>query len=789
MSSSKKVVKRVSDGGGGGSGSGKVVKKKVVKKKIVKKVVKKVVRRKKDPSGDGGDPIDDEAEQRRRRRLEEEHRRQQAELEAQLRQQEELRRKEEAEAEAARQRAAAADQDDEDGGDDYADEDFDDYDDDFDDFDEDAAAELDDAAESGGGQNDSVLAAMARENEQARMAPPAAAPRAARSGPFAAASGGGQYDGGYDDAGTEDGDEGEYDEGEPVSDQYRDNRFARMNAVKTLSPAEQLARAQASKRVAQRYQDLKDLVQFDAVGFDLFDQPPVSEYSLYMRSFGSSTSVQAAAQTNEDALDRDCQTEEIERVDKDMQFPDDLGFGYGASDGAGELGRFLLRAGPVCESIMEENLLDNTTVTGEKAQAGGISASYHPLICPALFGTRRIVDIAFSTTYAHVVLVAYGAPQGGGESSATTAGLLCLWNLNEPSTPTKILVCEGQVTSCGLSPLHASIAFAGTAEGTVQVWDMRELSAFHQTEIVNRQVSVLRRPTYSTDGLYGDNHEAPICRVMAVVARSSGETRSVADGDSQTFQLAALDTAASVSIWSVVELGRKDSATASEFDLGLSIGGSVRLVRTTTIAMSNVARAFDFQFHPDDVNRFVAGTDTGNVVHYTRFGEPATPKTFHATTPAAVGDVGSVHFSPFFPTHFLAAHSDGTVRLFSTKSGAAQLVAFTGFASAAITCVRWSSCRPAVFFAADKRSNIYVFDLLQNGSLPIVAECLEGKGQPGKGSSVVAIAHSPVTGRAAPVLAVGYANGNTEIHKLTKAWSVARPREEELTKEHLDFLY
>ena len=40
--------------------------------------------------------------------------------------------------------------------------------------------------------------------------------------------------------------------------------------------------------------------------------PPVNEYELYMRSFGSSNTRQAYIQTNEDNIDRDIQTDEIE---------------------------------------------------------------------------------------------------------------------------------------------------------------------------------------------------------------------------------------------------------------------------------------------------------------------------------------------------------------------------------------------------------------------------------------------------------------------------------------------
>ena len=63
------------------------------------------------------------------------------------------------------------------------------------------------------------------------------------------------------------------------------------------------------------------LIELDVARFDLFDMPPVNEYELYMRTFGSSATKQVYVQTNDDNMEREIQTEEIETMTKWSQHP------------------------------------------------------------------------------------------------------------------------------------------------------------------------------------------------------------------------------------------------------------------------------------------------------------------------------------------------------------------------------------------------------------------------------------------------------------------------------------
>ena len=67
--------------------------------------------------------------------------------------------------------------------------------------------------------------------------------------------------------------------------------------------------------------------------FTLFDLPPLSEYELYVKKFGSDTSRQMAVQTGEDNLDQDIQTDPIVSSNVWVQWPPTDFRGYGREDG------------------------------------------------------------------------------------------------------------------------------------------------------------------------------------------------------------------------------------------------------------------------------------------------------------------------------------------------------------------------------------------------------------------------------------------------------------------------
>jgi hypothetical protein len=319
----------------------------------------------------------------------------------------------------------------------------------------------------------------------------------------------------------------------------------------------------------------------------------------------------------------------------------------------------------------------------------------------------HIHTFTYTYTQAHVVLVAYGAVpssseggDGAGSNSSSSVGVLCLWDINRPNAPTDVLVCHGHPTCCLLSPGRAHIALAGTEDGAVVVWDLRETAQSRSQpgwgglspEALGREglgpraglPGTPRSPTYTTEGGLplaraeggaaaggqfsrvgmsnltapgATDHCAAVLRLVPLVRPQVRPQRSAAssssssskgqaagaegksgggggggdgDGDGKdgdldgeekgdggaeggnggtvkqgstsggrrggtgagwlaglggatsagrlSFQLATTDETGLVVVWTVIELPRADM-DGSEADVGLSVGGKVKLVR------------------------------------------------------------------------------------------------------------------------------------------------------------------------------------------------------------------
>ena len=76
------------------------------------------------------------------------------------------------------------------------------------------------------------------------------------------------------------------------------------------------------------------MIDLDVTSHDMFDLPPMTEYEIYMRSFGQRDARQVAVETGEDVIDTDAQTDDIATRDVWTQHPAE-GMAVGGADGKG----------------------------------------------------------------------------------------------------------------------------------------------------------------------------------------------------------------------------------------------------------------------------------------------------------------------------------------------------------------------------------------------------------------------------------------------------------------------
>ncbi|XP_041460822.1 cytoplasmic dynein 2 intermediate chain 1-like [Lytechinus variegatus] len=521
---------------------------------------------------------------------------------------------------------------------------------------------------------------------------------------------------------------------------------------------------QVSQRTKKRGQELMTLIDLDSTGFDIFDMPPVREYDRYIASFGRSNTKQAFVQCNDDNLDRDIQTEEIDKNDRWTQHPQEGSAATGGSNVKGEsdevpleretnslqFNRFVENATQLISVLLDEQLANRVGGKLESNKRSIVFSDGYTLMntgTPILQG-RSIVRVVIHPVQTNLIITMHSMPKTDlmniddkdlkvlEKAGLTNRGLLCVWNINEPSRPQKILVLKSVPTTCTFSPSKATMAFCGTVDGSVCVWDLREPPSMHQKCEFGWGHIMVRVPTYSTEaGCPEESHHSRVAAMQPIISSDDAQkatTKSNLNDDSVgfSFQLATVDEKGTISFWVVIEIDKPDDA-GSESDLGkLGTRGRVKLIKSSSIQLQIPTRELgptyqlkvtDMQLLPSNPNHFFVATDAGFISHGARNTERVSPKYFLTNDGVPVG-VKCIDFSPFNLPCFLAASGDGSIKLFSTERGTPLVSWPNSTQGMSIVAISWSRSRPSVFFVMDIASKVYVWELLENDSGPVKTE-------------------------------------------------------------------
>ena len=427
----------------------------------------------------------------------------------------------------------------------------------------------------------------------------------------------------------------------------------------------------------------------------LFDRPPCSLYQVEC-ALGTTGRARRSAQTGEDNISMETQTEKPQSRSRSMHAPDDLGLAPGQSTPQGtglvsqgtdaepaqgparllvkhdrsSLEAFLRRALPVVESMLP-NALRIAPPPASTGTEGSLSTCYATLPAPRQELAVRDVHYWRRTNAGgedrSTLAVAYGRRS---PESPDGSGLVCVWNAHDSRQPLEVLCCAGAATCCWMGQLSeqrvAGIVVAGTEEGSLAVWDLA------QPRFAHGQTAIERWPSYSTDGLISVNHTAPIvcvrgvpnaddselAQALAMSLMGSGNShlqeQDNADKREKSVQVATMDSLGNIVIWSLIQLAPDDPG----LDLGLGIGGRVKALRMTAVespavpvSLSAVSLSvsgglfggclpcFDMAMCPTDSNMLLVGSINGKVHRAARYGQPPAPR--------------QVRYSVPFSAHFL----------------------------------------------------------------------------------------------------------------------------------------
>ncbi|KFO56061.1 WD repeat-containing protein 60, partial [Corvus brachyrhynchos] len=574
-----------------------------------------------------------------------------------------------------------------------------------------------------------------------------------------------------------------------------------------MASQRQSSRSMASKQ-KKRSSELLPLIDLDfSVSFSLLDLPPVNEYDMYIRNFGKMNTKQAYVQCNEDNLDRDIQTEEVETSEKWTQHPGESALVSGGPisnqdtsvNGAPtpkidsqRLTNFLQSACQVIAVLLEEDQVATQPRKLRSRQTSlSISDSCFQLNTNQPFlHDRKIPCLYVSQVQRQALLSVHGLPEKAGVGLLSRKSLICVWNIWQPSSPQKVLICDSEVICCCFSPSKATLVFAGTVDGSLLVWDLREDSRMHPCMMISETEWAFRVPTFSTDGILNSvNHTSPILAVEPVsTSVSSDHSYGLSSLSYQEemsgppFQIASMDENGILNMWVVVELQKVDLA-GSQTDLGLVPGGKVKLVHSSTVELNNslfpkdisqrMLQTLTIKFLSSNPNHFIVGTNIGLVGHGTRHDLKVVPRLFRPQESRLRSiSITAIDFFPFGKPLFLVGCSDGSIRLHQMTSEYPLMQWNDSTKGQPIIALQWALTRPAVFFALDASSNIYIWDLLENDLLPVAKQTI-----PSEKVVTMALLGEPEKANGLLGIVLAKESGQIDIQYVKKKWALPQPEE------------
>ncbi|KAM6216185.1 cytoplasmic dynein 2 intermediate chain 1 [Rhynchocyon petersi] len=562
------------------------------------------------------------------------------------------------------------------------------------------------------------------------------------------------------------------------------------------------SRNQARKQKTRSTKLLR-LIDLDfSFTFSLLDLPPVNEYDMYIRNFGKKNTKQAYVQYNEDNVERDIQTEEIETREVWTQHPGEGAVVSGDSENRAVFGtavvpkidtprlsHFLRSACQVIAVLLEEDRVASEPKWNLRAQDNTLSfsdSSTQLNTSLPFLQNRKIYYLHACQVQRHLIVSVHDLPEKAFSNQLDRRYILCVWDIWQPSSPQKVLICESKVTCCCFSPFKAFLLFAGTVHGSVVVWDLREDSRMHHYVKLSDCLWTFRTSTFSTDGILTSvNHQSPLQAIEPVstaVYKKQNFVFSPFAAQEETsglsFHIASLDESGVLNVWVVVELTKADMA-GSISDLGLIPGGRIKLVHSSVIQLNNsfshkdkafwgTVQTLNVKFLPSDPNHFIVGTNMGLISHGARQDLRASPKLFR---PQQCGirpiKVNVIDFSPFGEPIFLAGCSDGSIRLHQLTSEYPLLQWNNSTNGQAIIGLQWSLTRPAVFLVQDDTSSIYIWDLLESDLGPVARQLI----CPDKLVVMAVMGDPERTTSSFLALLLARASGNIDIQYLKRKWA------------------
>ncbi|XP_011505727.1 PREDICTED: WD repeat-containing protein 60 [Ceratosolen solmsi marchali] len=556
------------------------------------------------------------------------------------------------------------------------------------------------------------------------------------------------------------------------------------------------------KKVLSRGEVLMNMIKLDTVEWSLYESKPIS-YDEFIQNYGKFNTRQISTQTNEDNLDVETQTDENELENKWTQYPvkcrnkletiedvklfkmEHFGVGGDKSNNISlistsydllSLNEFLNKVGKLMLALLEEREMGGNILQRETHEfpfsEGFIKLSVSSL---SFLCGRQVTMLHYSEINNKILMSVHAAVNEAIDPLSKHEYIMnccigCVWNINEPSRPTKLFYSQSPITACCFHYTNNNIVFAGLQDGSISLWDLQEEEIHHPKifDKINELNWIIRNPTYTTAGNWEiGSHLAPIVSIRIISKMEEDEIENLNE-KFVSIQICSLDEEGHLIIWSVLR-----NLNANSNDNGLAQWGKVKLIKSQELSLfvkrnesNNIEKEFiDMNVDNVDSNNLYLATNDINILYTNYMGGKNNIPYYGINEMDSCGNTTCIEVCPFKQSYFFAGCTDGSIRLHALNVEKPILKLKEDNCPAGIKCIQWSKSKPMTIYVLDNYSRIIMWDLSNSDIYPTRTVSTKSWGY------VKCMKLSPChTNRDMlnQYLALGTDTGNVEVHKLKK---------------------
>ncbi|KAJ7424877.1 WD repeat-containing protein 78 [Willisornis vidua] len=280
------------------------------------------------------------------------------------------------------------------------------------------------------------------------------------------------------------------------------------------------------------------------------------------------------------------------------------------------------------------------------------------------------------------------------DSKDQKKGLACCWSLKNPMWPERLFRCEHGVTAVDFSLANPNLLAVGTSGGSLAVYDVR---GRHDTALLDSSESL-------------NKHTGAVWQLRWVE-----QDRGAAGGDKKE-SLMCISADGRVTQWLLQQ--RMDCTDLLKIRRTerekKKLPGEKEKKSEAPIVQEAAGMCFDF--HPEDTDIYLAGTDEGLIYQCSCLGKEQILGTYRGHK----GPVYRVAWHPCSTDIFLSCSADWSTMLWHRDSQRA-LLTFSS-ATAAVHDIMWYP-KSAFIFAAVKEGRVEMWDLSVSIFNPVMSFC------------------------------------------------------------------